>query len=122
PSVQIGRPPVESPASDRAETPHLRDVRLEVSRRDETRALQSRAHRGDELLVDVRDPYIALRKRVDTRIETPQVQPDPVRGRVCPGRHDRMRVAVDTDDRGKAQLRRSDRDHARAAADVEQPG
>jgi hypothetical protein len=71
PSVQIGCPPVESPARDRPETPHAREVRLEVARGDEKCALQSWRHDGDELCADVGDPHIGLRQRVDTRICMP---------------------------------------------------
>lgn len=111
PSVQIGSPPVESPASDGPETTHPRDVRLEVSRGDEQGALQSRADGGDKLFADVGDTHIGLRQRIDACISAPEVELDSVRGRVCLGGHDRVRIAVEPDDWSKAQFRRRDREH-----------
>jgi hypothetical protein len=69
------------------------------------RALQSRADGGDKLFADVGDTHIGLRQRIDACISAPEVELDSVRGRVCLGGHDRVRIAVEPDDWSKAQFR-----------------
>src|SRR5204863_10087478 len=50
----------------------------------------------------------------------PEIELEAVRGRVCLRRGDRVSVAVAAERGGKAQLRRADHAHSRAAADIEQ--
>ena len=95
-------------------------MRLEVAGGDEQSAIEPRRHCGNEFFADVRDTQFRGREGVDACIRMPEIELEAVRGRVCLRRGDRVSVAVDADRGGKAQLRRGDHEHSRAAADIEQ--
>ena len=59
-----------------------------------------------------------LRRRLEAQVRATQLELDPVGTGVCAGRLERRRLVVAGDDRGEAQLRGRDREHARARAPV----
>ena len=68
---------------------------------------------------DVREREVGLGQLVLAQVGLPDVDRDAVVGRVPLARLDRLRVEVERQHRGEAELRGGDREHAGAAADVE---
>src|SRR5215216_142572 len=117
---EIGGPAaVDSPLAV-GEAGDRRHPRVEVARADEDVGVDPPAQLVDRPEVDVRNRDVARGENGREDVRTANVDVDAVRTRVPPRGLDRRRFAVDRDHRREPQPRGGNREHARAAADVEQ--
>src|SRR5436190_10483888 len=98
----------------------LRLVPLEVAGRDEKPRVELRRQRLYDVERDVRDRHLGGRQLVRQGVGSARLDSDAVRARVRERRLDRGIVDVDAVHGREAELRGRDREHARAAANVEQ--
>src|SRR5829696_2850812 len=116
----IGRPPaVDSPLPVRVPG-GLRGSRVEVPGGHERAHVDRRTdrlHRGE---VDIREADIGARQPAAEAVAEQHVHLDAVRLDVSPRCLDGCLVVVDRSNRAEAKLRRGDREHTRAAPDVDE--
>src|SRR5438105_1714726 len=116
----VGGPAALADSFEPSETGQARLVREDISGRDQVAALQARRDTLDDFERDVRDAHVGRRQRSGNRVDAATVDRDVVRSGIAESCFDRVLVDVEREHRPEAQLRRCDRDHAGAAADVEQ--
>src|SRR5438128_2758125 len=117
---EIRRPAVGFSAVAGPPVVHVWLLTLQVAGRDRPARGQTRQQALDDVERDVRDGEIRLRQRVCECVGAMHGELDAVHTCVLPGRVDRRLVEIDADDGREAELGGRDREHPRAAADVEQ--
>src|SRR4051812_1856034 len=115
----VARPTVERPPCDVLEAREYRRLRDEVTRGDERRTVDPCREGLDRIERDVREHDIGSGQRI-AWTDQPRVELDAVRSRVGARRLDRRGLYIDRHDRREPEQAGCDREHARAAADIEE--